>query len=286
MPLITDTAAVNNAAVQEAKADAAVTSTEASTEAAAVAAKQAEADAQVEAARAAAAASNESVLDEPEAPAPVIEQPAQATSQAVATANQNTSVTTQRQASQSAVLHELANEGHEGLKIDFSSFPGIVLKDGEFQLTGSTRCFNAQLGFDGIVTGSKEKFAMRVGGDDDGDVVFSDHKADFENPETEVGKKVAEWRVAGLKPELKTYLEAYTMITNVADEAAADLVGELVVVQVSPTSVGRYSGYVATQMFKHKVSPSGFVTHFGRGEKITSGKFPYYPWSFKFVELA
>lgn len=280
MPLITDTAAVNATVAEAAKADAAVASSTSTATAEVVAAAAAAEDA------AAVAAASESVLDEPEAPATVVEQPAAATTHAVATAAQNTSVSTQRQASQSAVLHEMAGEGHEGLKIDFSSFPGIVLKDGEFQLTGSTRCFNAQLGFDGIVTGSKEKFAMRVGGDDDGDVVFSDHKADFETEETEVGKKVAEWRAAGLKPELKTYLEAYTMITNVADEACADLVGELVVVQVSPTSVGRYSGYAATQMFKHKRMPDGYVTHFGRGEKITSGKFPYYPWAFKFVELA
>lgn len=263
MPLIKDKEAVDTSAVEAAQADAQETLATASDSA--------------------------GVLEPDEAPQAVLQEqarpePTQAT--AVATASVTTNVAHQRQSSQAAVLHEMAEAGHEGLHMDFSSFPGIVLKDGEFQVTGSTRCFSAQLGFSGVVTGSREKFAYRVGGDDDGDVVFANDKSDFTNPEKEACQKIAEWRAAGLKPELKTYLECYTMITTVHDPEAADLVGELVVVQISPTSVGRYSGYAATQKFKHGVMPDGMITHFLRGEKITSGKFPYYPWAFKFGGLA
>lgn len=316
MPLVKDTSAVDTAAVAEATADAAAANTTTATQettttvvesaksdpvlektvsdsigadikaagdavSEAIAAKEAQATKVVDDAKAAAA--GDGALDpEPEAKA------ADAyvdNSKAVQTTTASTAVS-QRAASNTATLNELAAAGHEGLVLDFSSFPGIVLKDGEFQLTGSTRCFNAITGFEGVVTGSREKFAMRVGGDDDGDVVFAQHPQEFDNLDLDCGKKVAEWKANGLAPELKKYLECYVMLTEVHDETAKDLVGELVVVQVSPTSVGRYSGYAATQKFKHSATPDAFVTLFSRGEKITSGKFPYYPWKFSFVQMA
>lgn len=312
MPLVKDTAAVSNEAVATATADAAAANTSATqdnvADAAAASTKsepvlektvsdsigadvKAAGDAVDEAIAAVAAetgaAAGEGALD----PEPEVVQPAEKAAdayvetKAVQTATQSTAVS-QRAASNAAVLGELATAGHEGLNLDFSSFPGIVLKDGEFQLTGSTRSFNAVTGFEGVVTGSREKFAMRVGGDDDGDVVFAQHAAEFDNLELECGKKVAEWKANGLNPELKKYLECYVMISTIHDETAKDLEGELVVVQVSPTSVGRYSGYAATQKFKHQATPDAYVTLFSRGEKITSGKFPYYPWKFSFVQMA
>jgi hypothetical protein len=310
MPLVKDTDAVSNEAVATATADAAAANTTATQEVTEeTLVKSAKSETVLEktvsdsissgikeagdavseaiAAKAAEATAGEGAL-EPEPEVKATDKAAETyvdNSKAVTVKSESTAVS-QRAASNAAVMNELAAAGHEGLKIDFSSFPGVVLKDGEFQLTGSTRCFNAITGFEGVVTGSKEKFAMRVGGDDDGDVVFSDHTADFDNLELDVGKKVAEWKASGLTPELKKYLECYVMITTIHDEAAKDLEGELVVVQVSPTSVGRYSGYAATQNFKHKVAPDSYVTLFSRGEKITSGKFPYYPWKFSFVQMA
>lgn len=312
MPLVKDTAAVSNEAVATATADAAAANTTATQETVADAATEsaksepvlektvsdsigadikAAGDAVSEAIAAKAAETGAAAGEGALEPEPEVVKPAEKAAdayvetKAVQTATQSTAVS-QRAASNAAVLGELAASGHEGLNLDFSSFPGIVLKDGEFQLTGSTRSFNAVTGFEGVVTGSREKFAMRVGGDDDGDVVFAQHAAEFDNIELECGKKVAEWKANGLNPELKKYLECYVMISTIHDETAKDLEGELVVVQVSPTSVGRYSGYAATQKFKHQATPDAYVTLFSRGEKITSGKFPYYPWKFSFVQMA
>ena len=216
-------------------------------------------------------------------------QPALRTSDetAVAVASTSNQVSPQKAASQAAVLNSMAERGFEGLKLDFSSFPGIVLKDGEFQVSGSTKAFDGKKGFDGVITGTRKKVAMRVGGDDDGDVIFADDPKQFSDPNTEVGAKVQEWKANGLKPELKEYIEAFTMITAIHDVEANcdDLIGNLVVVQVSPTSCGRFSGYTATQKMKSGVDPDGYVTNFSRGEKITNTKFPFYPWNFKFVHL-
>lgn len=225
-----------------------------------------------------------SVLEPEPEPATV----AQSTATDVAVRSESTAVSPSAKAaaSQAAVMNEMAEAGFEGLAIDTFSFPAIVLKDGEFQIAGSTRVFDAKTGFDGVITRTRRKYVCRVGGDDDGDVVFSFDKNEFSDVNTEVGAKVAEWKANGLKPEVKEYIEAYVMVLAVHDEKEAELAGELVAVQISPTSCGRFSGYCATQKFKHKVDPDGYVTNFSRGEKVTAGKFPFYPWNFKFVSMS
>lgn len=259
MALIKDTQAVDAKAVETAQAEAAV-------------AVASETPLVVEA--------SEDVLEVAPEPTPALE--SNQTAVAVVEAAVPT-VATQRTASQAAMLGDMASRGFEGLKIDFSSFPSIVLKDGEFQISGSTKAFDGKKGFDGIITGTRKKVAMRVGGDDDGDVIFADEAKQFQDPNTEVGAKVVEWRAAGLKPELKEYIEAFTMITAIHDpEASVDeLIGSLVVVQVSPTSCGRFSGYTAIQKMKFGMDPDGYQTNFSRGEKVTNTKFPFYPWNFK-----
>lgn len=192
-----------------------------------------------------------------------------------------------KQTAQNQALAEMAEQGIEGLGLDYTSFPNVVLKDGEFQIVGTNKVMDAVKGFDAIITKTQAKFAMKVGtNDDDGDVVFSADKADFENPNTEVGQKVAEWRAEGLKPELKKYIEAFCMVETVHGDEQKELEGELVVVQVAPMSCGRFSGYVVTQQAKRKALPPEYVTHVKRGEKVTSAKFPFYPWDFKFVRMA
>lgn len=284
MPLIKENDAVNTAAAEAALAAAEASKAAATAEVAAASAPAAEAPAQVAAAEVAHPSDN--VLDNGPEPETAHVQAASAGSTAVAPAQSGGAVA-QRQAAQTAVLTDMAQAGFEGLTLDYTSFPNIVLKDGEFQVSGSNRTFDAKLGFDGIITTTRKKFAMRVGGDEDGDVAFADQRGDFDNVDTEVGRKVQEWRASGLKPELKEYIEAYVMITAIGDHESdcQDLVGGLVVVQISPTSCGRFSGYVATQAHKYRVNPDGYETHFYRGEKITNAKFPFYPWAFKFNQL-
>jgi len=263
MALIKDTQAVDNKALEAAQAEAA-------------AAVESETPLVVEA--------SDDVLEVAPEPTPALESAETAVAVVEAAAP---TVSAQRTASQAAMLGDMANRGFEGLKIDFSSFPSIVLKDGEFQVSGSTKAFDGKKGFDGIITGTRKKVAMRVGGDDDGDVVFADEAKQFQDPNTEAGAKVQEWKAKGLKPELKEYIEAFTMITVIHDPDAdvEDLIGSLVVVQVSPTSCGRFSGYTAIQQMKHGLDPNGYQTNFSRGEKVTNTKFPFYPWNFKLVSL-
>lgn len=268
MPLVKDKDAVSAAAVEEATADAA----------------KANAVAEEVAGEQETCAKGADVLEEA-TPAEEAEAARAATQTTAVTEHTGEGAMAKRQASQAAVLHDMADSGFEGLNLDYSSFPNIVLKDGEFQIAGSTRSFDAVKGFSGVVTGTRRKYAYRVGGDDDGDVIFAYDAKDFSNPELEVCKKLQEWKAEGLKPEMKEYIEAYVMVSEVFGEQEKDLVGELVVVQISPTSAGRYSGFAATQRFKHKCNPDGYNTHFLRGEKITSTKFPYYPWAFKFGGL-
>lgn len=201
---------------------------------------------------------------------------------AVATRSEG-GVAASRAGSQVSVMKEMEDAGFGGGHIDFTSFTNVVLKDGEFQLVGTTKSFSATAGFDGVILQSQAKWAMRVGGDDDADVIFAYNKADFSNPETESGVKVAEWREEGLRPELKEYAELFVLVEAVHADECKELVGDAVVVQVSPMSIGRWAGYKFKQRGRHGLNPDGYVTRFVRGEKVTAAKFPFYPWDFKFV---
>lgn len=187
---------------------------------------------------------------------------------------------------QMAAMQEMEEAGFGGGHIDFTSFTNVVLKDGEFQLVGTTKSLSATEGFDGVILQSRAKWAMRVGNDDDADVAFAYDKADFNNPETEAGAKVAEWRAEKLKPELKEYAELFVMVEKVHASECKELEGDAVVLQVSPMSIGRWAGYKFKQRGRLGGKlPDAYVTHFCRGEKVTAAKFPFYPWDFKYVRL-
>lgn len=259
MPLIKDGNAVSKEAVQTAEANAAQNSEALQEEAA--------------------------VLDEPTVldPEPAVDPAPQSTSTAVAPRADSQVV--RSSGGQSASMQEMEDAGFGGGHIDFTSFTNIVLKDGEFQLVGTTKSFSATEGFDGTVLQSKAKWAMRVGNDDDADVVFAYNKGEFNDVETEAGAKVAEWRAEGLKPELKEYAELFVMVEKVRSSECKELEGDAVVVQVSPMSIGRWAGYKFKMKSRTGRNPNGYLTHFVRGEKVTAAKFPFYPWDFKFVAL-
>lgn len=258
MPLIKDGNAVSKDAVNAAESDAARESTTALQEEASV-------------------LEQPSVLDQEPVAA---EQP---TSTAVAPRAEG--AVARSNGGQMAAMKEMEDAGFGGGHIDFTSFTNVVLKDGEFQVVGSTKSFSATAGFDGVILQSRAKWAMRVGSDDDADVAFAYDKADFNDPETEAGAKVAEWRAEGLKPEMKEYAELFVMVETVHGDECKELEGDAVVVQVAPMSIGRWAGYKFKQRGRLGKMPDAFVTHFCRGEKVTAAKFPFYPWDFKFVRL-
>lgn len=259
MPLIKDGSAVSKDAVETAEASAAQNS-EALQEAA-------------------------SVLEEPAVldPEPVAQPAAASTSTAVAP--RADAPVARSNGGQMAAMQEMEDAGFGGGHIDFTSFTNIVLKDGEFQLVGTTKSFSATEGFTGTILQGRAKWAMRVGNDDDADVTFAYSKADFNDIETEAGAKVAEWRADNLKPELKEYAELFVMVDTIHAGECKELEGDAVVVQVSPMSIGRWAGFKFKMKSRVGRNPDGYKTLFIRGEKVTAAKFPFYPWDFKFVEL-
>jgi hypothetical protein len=223
---------------------------------------------------------SEGAMLDPEPAAEPVREP----STTVARSEGSTAVA-QRAGGTTSVMKEMEDAGFGGGHIDFTSFTNIVLKDGEFQLVGTTKSFSATAGFSGVVMQSQAKWAMRVGGDDEAEVTFAYTKAEFNDPETEAGAKVAEWRADGLKPELKEYAELFVLVEEVHADECQELVGDAVVVQVSPMSIGRWAGYKFKQRGRRGLNPDGYLTHFVRGEKVTAAKFPFYPWDFKFVRV-
>jgi len=261
MPLIKDGSAVSKDAVETAEASAAQNSETLQEEA--------------------------SVLDEPAVldPEPAAQPAAQPTSTSTAVAPRADAPAARSNGSQMKAMQEMEDAGFGGGHIDFTSFTNIVLKDGEFQLVGTTKSFSATEGFTGTILQGRAKWAMRVGNDDDADVCFAYSKAEFNDVETESGAKVAEWRAENLKPELKEYAELFVMVDKIHASECKELEGDAVVVQVSPMSIGRWAGYKFKMQSRTGCLPNGYKTLFIRGEKVTAAKFPFYPWDFKFVEL-
>jgi len=188
---------------------------------------------------------------------------------------------------QQAAMASLAEQGFEGLQIDYTSFPQITLKDGEFNLsTGGVIPATANAGFKGRITATKMKYAFRIktkSDDEDADVQFTDNLADAKDPLTKVGAKVKEWEDEDLPWEYKEYVDCYVMVEEVLGDTGKELEGQLVVCQIPQTSRGRLTGMLATAAMKYQQQPGDFLTHFTRGNKVTNVQFPFYPWDFKRV---
>ena len=214
-----------------------------------------------------------------EAEATVVEnEPAAETGKAVATTTA-ASAPTVGGGGAKAVLNSLAEAGFEGLDLDFSSFTSIVLNDGQFE------CSNGKVldskGFKCRITRTRKKYAFRSNHLEakDVEVVYSYELTDASRPDSNVAKKIAEWKADGHDmKEVKEYLEVWgTMEDDMGD---GEMNQSLVMISIPPTSKGRISGYLATEQMKGH-QPSDYITHFYRGEKVTKVDFPYYPWAFK-----
>lgn len=180
-----------------------------------------------------------------------------------------------------AVVNQLAESGFTGLKIDWTSFPTIVLDNGDF-CTADGNTLNTPRELHVRLMQSRSRFVLRTNteDDDDAELAYTYDMAELNDPESELAVKVNKWKQEeGLDYSIKEYIEAVAIV----EDDASDLNGEMVLLQVPPTARGRFSGYVTSNTLTGKGEPSSYVTRCYAGAKVTKAKKPFVPWAFDYV---
>ena len=180
------------------------------------------------------------------------------------------------------VVNSLNDDGFGGLEINFTSFETIILEKSAFACTQSER--KVKEDFVVALQSSREKFMFVSGhpddesGESEREIHYSyDKNADKNDPE--LVAKIKSWKEEdGVGYSVKTYTEALAVMVD--DKANGELNGEMVLLQIPPASVGKFSGFVVQQRLKGRGSPRDYHTQVGVGSKIGEGKKAFYPWSF------
>ncbi len=214
-------------------------------------------------------AAAEDVLD---APAPAAEAPKTAVANTTSAPPTVVSV-------QGDVATKMAAAGFSGLHIDWTSFPTIVLDQGVFGTSDGNSLDISS--FTARLLQSRKRYVYRtnVANDDDTELAYTYDPSEMDNPDSELSQKIAKWGEDGIEFSVKEYIEAVATVED--DECPLN--GQMVLLQIPPTSTGRFSGYVtANTMTKGKL-PSEYLTRFFKGEKVTKAKKPFHPWAFEYA---
>ena len=181
-------------------------------------------------------------------------------------------------ASQSGgMVQQLAEAGFEGLEFGFGSFPLISLQNNGNFSTSEGGDLGPQ--FNVIIMGSKSKWIYKnnqKGPAEDFFYSFDQIHALSGEP---VQKILSQWKARGWEHEMKKYLDVQAqLVTHEGDPEN----GALVLLSIPPTSIPRFSGYLATLQARHGVTPDKCITTCCLGEKVTKVRHPFHPWAFSY----
>jgi len=171
------------------------------------------------------------------------------------------------------VTEALGQAGFEGLEFGYGAFPIVTLQNtGQFETSEGGVLGSS---FNCVLLGSKAKWICK--NDQRGDA--EDFFYSFDRVTTLSGDDVQSiingWKERGWNSEWKKYLDVQAqMVTDDEDN------GALVMLSIPPTSISRFSGYVATVMGRYQQDITQVVTRCELGEKVTKGRYPFHPWSF------
>lgn len=180
-----------------------------------------------------------------------------------------------------AVVNQLADSGFTGLKIDWTSFPTIVLDNGDF-CTADGNTLDTPREIHVRLMQSRSRYVLRTNTDDDDDaeLAYTYDMSELDNPESDLAVKVTKWKEEeGLDYSIKEYIEAVAVV----EDDASQLNGEMVLLQIPPTARGRFSGFVTSNTLTGKGEPSAYITRCYAGAKVTKAKKPFVPWAFDYA---
>lgn len=175
------------------------------------------------------------------------------------------------------VVSQLADEGFEGLEINFTSFDVIILEKSAFASASGKK---VKEDFEVVLqkTRSKFLFSSLHADTDKTEAVYSyNEHADTQDPE--VMAKIAAWKEQdGVGYTKKRYIEALAIMVD--DKGTGELNNEMVLLQIPPASIGKISGHIVQGRMKGYSSPSEYTTIVGVGPKVGEGQKAFYPWVF------
>lgn len=188
------------------------------------------------------------------------------------------------------VMERLAAQGNEGLELGYGSFAIVKLEQGQFQ-DNEGNYLGPQ--FDVILYPSKQKWIVKCNSDQNAPEFFYTHDQIKAVNGRLISEIKAEWAQKGwVSPVERKYLDVPAQIIDWNQDAQGQWIpsaGRMVLLSIPQTSIGRYSGYLASVNLTQTTaaglpcSQSDVVTRCTVGAKVTSGQWPFNPWNFNFV---
>lgn len=198
----------------------------------------------------------------------------------IAAAPANTAIATKQI---SAALEE---EGFAELQLDYYSFKSVKLQQ-EFETSDGENLPSE--GFTGLLLGSRKKWAVTSlhTKDDEREAEFVYNLGEIQNPNSKAYQAIQRWKEQGVDYITKDYKDVFFQILDDGrGEREDSLNGELVILSIPQTSIGKLDGYLLRMNMKYRTPIKHIVTRVSRGKKVTEAVKAFYPWKFDFVRKA
>lgn len=183
---------------------------------------------------------------------------------------------------------DLADSGFDGLTVNGMSFDRVRLSNGVFLYGQDSRSIGTA--FKGRVMSTTALYVIKADPTDDNSPMFFSYTPDGSllSDGSSSEAVLQEWREDEYKVDPKTgnfhaqkYLEALTTIEECDDE---NLVGGVVICQIPPASIARFSGFVSLQHMKTGMLPTDYAIQFKVGPLVKKGNTTFNPWAFEAVK--
>lgn len=177
-------------------------------------------------------------------------------------------------------VDKLAASGFTGLEIDWTSFPTIVLDNGEFGTSDGQSLDTKEITV--RLMQSRKRYVLRTNAadDDDAELAYTYDLSELDDADSELSQKVTKWKQEdGLDYTVKEYIEALAIVMD----DSSSLNQQMALLQVPPTSTGRFSGYTTSNLLIKGLEPTAYLTRCFAGQKVVKAKKPFVPWAFEFA---
>ena len=178
-----------------------------------------------------------------------------------------------------SILDGVRDEAFSSLdsKIGYGSFPMIMLDKDKFIIVAGKEEVDE---FDCHVLFLRPKWIHKT--TDQNGPIFYAYDGQLTTSGDRIADKLKAWEVDGFKYAGAREYSEVTVIMK-----TTSLTGDMALLSVPPSSVKRLAGYRATLNAIKRVEINAVITKCLKGAKVTTGnKDTFYPWDFKFVELA
>lgn len=179
-------------------------------------------------------------------------------------------------------LAALAELGFDGVETDWTSYPTVVLDKTEFATSDGNSLDTDEITVRLLGSRKRFMFKQKVANDDsdEPELAYTHDLSELDDPDSELSKKLKAWKdEEGLDYVVKEYVEAFAVV----QDEKSRLDGQMVMLQIPPTSKGRFGGYVQGNLFTKGLKPSQYLTRCSKGEKVQKAAKPFYPWKFEMV---